>query len=359
MYLHRQVFQTAIYLLFFGSMVGTAMLAAFYAMNRTAHLLIPGVITWGLFFILLIDYLRNEYGFEDREEWIGLQHTRILDDLIDGVYSRGAGDGKDMAFGVWAILQRHARFSLPAPDCDQSGEEIYTTFSRLLVRIKGTSYLLLLAALKHVEGQPSWVPDWAAGDSHDWRGWGNAEIISRKTQISDNMFPASETARTVSLLHDSRGMGLSIRGRRLDTVIACSTFQPTKSSYDEGERQIHIDNITLLLCLQLTQASWEDFYVEMRDVVRKDHFMYWIHHSRGHRERRPAALLSSLLADHSGKHPIALYTGGGHFMLMISPRVTSSDILQAQIDMCNELARQKQAIFDASNIAWSSTYTAP
>jgi hypothetical protein len=195
--------------------------------ERTAHLLIPGVITWGLFFILLTDYLKNEYGFEDREEWIGLQHTRILDDLIDGVYSREAGDGKDMAFGVWAILQRHARFPLPAPDYDQSREEIYTTFSRLLVRIKGTSYLLLLAALKHVEGQPSWVPDWAAGDSHDWRGWGNAEIISRKTQISDYMFPASETARTVSLLHDSRGMGLSIRGRRLDTVIACSTFQPT------------------------------------------------------------------------------------------------------------------------------------
>jgi hypothetical protein len=279
--------------------------------------------------------------------------------LIDGVYSRDAGDGKDMAFGVWAVLQRYARFSLPAPDYEQSPEGIYTTFSQLLVRIKGTSYLLLLAALKNVEGEPSWVPDWAAGSSHDWRSWGNAEMISRKTQISDNMFPASETARTVFLIPGSRGMGLSIRGRRLDTVIACSAFQPTKSSYDEGERQIYIDNLILLLRLELTQASWEDFYVDMRDVVRKDHFMYWIHHSRGHRERRPAALLSSLLADHSGKHPIALYTGGGHFMLMISPRVTSSDILLAQIDMCNELARQKQAIFDASNIAWSSTYTAP
>jgi hypothetical protein len=55
-------------------------------------------------------------------------HQITVDDLIDGIDTREATRSEDMAFGLWAILQRRTRLALPQVDYEESKETIYVAF---------------------------------------------------------------------------------------------------------------------------------------------------------------------------------------------------------------------------------------
>ncbi|KAK8137540.1 heterokaryon incompatibility protein-domain-containing protein [Apiospora sp. TS-2023a] len=84
------------------------------------------------------------------------------------LYSRSAKEPKDMAFGMWAVLERGGALNLPTPDSSLSLGYVYSTFARHLVYITRRADLILLAAVKGVDGQPSWVPDWSAHGTNEW-----------------------------------------------------------------------------------------------------------------------------------------------------------------------------------------------
>jgi hypothetical protein len=108
-------------------------------------------------------------------------HQIIVDDLIDGIDTREATCSEDMAFGLWAILQRRTRLALPQVDYEESKETIYVAFSRVLVQITTSPTLLLVAAMNNMDGQPSWVPDWTPRTQRDC-DWGDIEELIRENK---------------------------------------------------------------------------------------------------------------------------------------------------------------------------------
>ena len=298
--------------LFIVLLAGCVVFAIFYRVSLQMQFLISGIFSWIFGPILLVDLLRDEFSFF-KEHHIFSERQLVMDDLVDGFYVRKAGDAQDMAFGMRAVLQRYAHFTSPTPDYEQSRETIYTKFSRLLVQVNGSPYVLLLAALKNMEGQPSWVPDWAAGNDHEWRSWGNVEDIIREAWVSEDMFWIGKDANTVSLLPGTQGTGLSVRARRLGTVISCSAFKETRSYYDEDEKQIHVQNLTVLLRMGVSKDHWWTFYNEVCKGLRQDHFVHWIKFYEKNRRKGPSTLLFVLLTDKSKAHAKFLLVAGRGF----------------------------------------------
>lgn len=91
----------------------------------------------------------------------------MIEDIVVGLYSRTATEPKDMAFGMWAVLERGGAVNLPAPIYSHDTGDVYRIFAVHLAHITQSLELLLLAAIRGVSGQPSWVPDWSAHKSHE------------------------------------------------------------------------------------------------------------------------------------------------------------------------------------------------
>jgi hypothetical protein len=91
----------------------------------------------------------------------------MIEDIVVGLYSRTATEPKDMAFGVWAVLERGGAVNLPAPIYSHDTGDVHRIFTIHLAHITQSLELLLLAAIRGVSGQPSWVPDWSAHKSHE------------------------------------------------------------------------------------------------------------------------------------------------------------------------------------------------
>jgi hypothetical protein len=83
----------------------------------------------------------------------------IVGDIPHELYARTAKEDKDMAYGMWAVLQRQGATGLPRPDYSSSTAELYRIFTLNLIKTTQSLTPLLLAAVKNVTG-PSWVPDW-------------------------------------------------------------------------------------------------------------------------------------------------------------------------------------------------------
>lgn len=83
------------------------------------------------------------------------------------LYSHSAQDPKDMAFGMWTVLKRGGKLSLPPPNAFLSLGHLYRVFAIHLVHMTERLDLLHIAAVKGTINQPSWVPDSAAHEKDE------------------------------------------------------------------------------------------------------------------------------------------------------------------------------------------------
>jgi hypothetical protein len=258
-----------------------------------------------------------------------LKEQVSVDDLIDGVYTREAKNPKDMAFGLWAVLERRSLSALPNVDYQKPKETIYVEFSRLLLQITGSPHLLLIAAMNNMKGQPSWAPDWTPNMKRECH-WGDIEGLIRFNHGAEDL--KRETKGTIFIPMVSE-RAISVRGRRHGVVIATFVFQRTQSSYQQAEFRKHILNLRLILQLSniMTRASLFD-----GSTVTTLQFHRWQRFLHKHRSKEASVLLS-LLRD---APPFG------------NTKVTSmgdSELFRIHVAVCNALAQDPKIFFKGSN----------
>lgn len=81
-----------------------------------------------------------------------LMHHRAADNLSVGLYRRRASNPKDMAYGVWAVLQQRGAVDLPKPDHGRETHEVYHHLTVQLLSIAKSLDVLYIAAATRQAG---------------------------------------------------------------------------------------------------------------------------------------------------------------------------------------------------------------
>lgn len=290
-----------------------------------------------------------------------------LQDIINDLYNRTARDPKDMAFGMWAILQTRAPFRLPKPDYQQPQAAIYQTFTQLLVQITKSPQLLLYAAIKNVPGGPSWVPDWAAKGNQTW-GDGEAILSDNSTWLRneagdwyDRLLPFATGDAAISFKPGMNNLVLTVRARRALDVTRCFYFQESAlGESNDAQSQIHVHNMRLMLLLMQShrknsdvpgstkvRSTWPKFPRDLVDTFDTAAFDVDLSILESISSSR-LNLWSKFLHKHQSDDPLQVLTllrGGGH---NLKQRAEYKDILGTHVSFCNYLARQEKMIFQGS-----------
>jgi len=272
---------------------------------------------------LLFTRPHTKYG-----SWRRVKRQLNVDELIDGAYTRNATAPKDMAFGLWAILQRRTRLPLPQLNYEEPKESIYVAFSRLLVQITGSPHLILIAAMNNMKGQPSWAPDWTPNGKRECH-WGDIELLIRSNYVKEDAHHKNLGEIRISMMGDR---AVSIRGRRQGVVVATFVFHKTQSKYQQAELRKHILNLETML--QLLEARRMDLphYV---NAGTDSQYRIWKRFLCLHRRKDVPALLALLRDASYGEIPDVVAIG-------------DHELLRFHITTCNILAERERILFQDS-----------
>jgi hypothetical protein len=271
------------------------------------------------------------------------------EELLIGLYSRTATDPKDMAFGMWAILEQEGTVNLPDPDYSHNVAEIYRALTIHLAHITQSLDLLLLAAVRGVPGQPSWVPDWSAHGQHEW----GDNILQLPATNSCGYYIQNHSATdayvkvaaklTPKFQINETGTILTVQGLHICDISLCFRFQWTNGYFQESERENHLENLRLMLIW----ASWKPG--KLPGPIRYDKYQtsfprnllstVWVDES---------SVFSGLNAQHVKKWTsFCLKNHNKNPSELLSVLCSNSDILSIQIVVCNFLAVHKRVPFHA------------
>ncbi|KAF7512785.1 hypothetical protein GJ744_000352 [Endocarpon pusillum] len=294
-------------------------------------------VCFGIYVIALVSQSRLKY------------EKLIKEGFIFGLYYRTATNPKDMAYGMWAILGRGGVANLPTPNYSRDTGDIYRILTVHLAQMTRSLDLLLLAAAQGVHGQPSWVPDWSA---HKKQKWGNLGKLpptdEHGNHLTNNSVSWEVMPRVKPTAHfeiDETQTILTIRARHIGDISKCLRFQRTSNDFHESEREIHIENLRLmLLCAsgQLRKLVRTSF---SRHIINEDwspKYLLEIFRTdvrSALSERNPQHIESwhSFCIKNCDKDPSRI----------ISLLFNNQDIFSIQIAMCNVLAEEQRILFYA------------
>jgi hypothetical protein len=228
-----------------------------------------GYVLWGLALLLLILALRPKDqlpGDARKPKKLRKKHAKTYktDSLVYALYSRQARDPKHMAFGMWAVLEKRARKRLKVPDRSKDTGEIYRIFTASLMQATNALDVLVYSAMRGVPDQPSWVPDWAAHDQHEWKNhvgdveargdYGNG-LTKSLTYFKESLMvvgllprtPTDEVGKTQPLAPyielDEAQSVLTVRACHLAIVSREYQIRRVSDPFQASEREIHLENI--------------------------------------------------------------------------------------------------------------------
>ncbi|KAJ4290816.1 hypothetical protein N0V90_010011 [Kalmusia sp. IMI 367209] len=184
-------------------------------------------------------------------------HFSADDDLLKGLYHRQATNPKDMAYGMWSVLQSRGALGLCPPSHALDVENVYYMLTVHLIKITKSMEFLPMAAARGLPGLPSWVPDWSAANQHKWfthRGDVGVDCQGWSFKTLDDMARVVHLERTKRVLAVSHNEDvLHVRAARLGYVRGCASFHATSDIYSPTEQNLHMENLqTMLMCAEWT-----------------------------------------------------------------------------------------------------------
>lgn len=191
------------------------------------------------------------------------------DDLTISLYTRRATNPKDMAFGLWAVLQQHVGSRTSTPRYTESLARIYSSFSVELLKATGSLYFLVLAAAQKSQGRtPSWVPDWSANNKHDWNV---NELIGSGSQVGLLGFEGSVKERLARLSAPAsfkfHRNTLTVKARIFADINSCIVFRGHNWPSTDIDTEVHAYNLWSMFKLRGLYGyggSIETFYTLLR-----------------------------------------------------------------------------------------------
>jgi hypothetical protein len=275
--------------------------------------------------------------------------------FTSSLYSREASEPKDMAFGIWAVLQKKAVGNLlPQITYADGLSHIYWTLATQIIRQTSSIQLLYLAAAKGILGAPSWVPDWSARNGHQWKtvmsSIRQTDLYGRSEVWYSRLNSYRETEVSAYFELDATGKVLTVRGRHVCDVrrLKFMDFQGTEDTFQESERDIHLRNLGLML----QEASvGKRFRIWLSERDKDKRFPFYLLEQAGKNKHDPwfkerAAQISKwsqFCRRHARRSPSDVLA-----LLESENGPTNESTLETQVMISNILAREGRPIF------WSS-----
>jgi hypothetical protein len=219
---------------------------------------------------------------------------------IDALYSRIATNPKDMAFGMWAVLEKQSSVKFTAPNYACDTGEIYRSFMIHVMRVTRSFDSLIYAAACPYPGQPSWVPDWSAHNRNNWKH------LNRRRAAEDDY----GNDQCLSLVYDAwpgftadpTTLILTVPAYKIATLSACTTIRAISRHFKAEERDIHIENLRWLEMQNAIHRLTSGHTHQHRglfDILlrRKDVLRYW------KKDKDPIKALANLEYLHSTNDP--------------------------------------------------------
>lgn len=179
--------------------------------------------------------------------------TATVDDITCGTYIRKAQQPRDMAFGIWAVLQKRSSYQLPILDPTAALSQIYWTLAVHIVQINRSVNLLYLAACQRMIGAPSWVPDWSAADLHSWQA--DLTLATQTDECGDlvskegSQSLAWHQTEDATCAFDSPTTRLTVRARRICRIDYCARFEVAREHYEREQHDLYLTNLSMALNL--------------------------------------------------------------------------------------------------------------
>lgn len=203
-------------------------------------------------------------------------------DLANAICAREAGEIRDKAFALQAILQRLMEKELPVPNSSRLVDDIYEELTVRVLDATQSLQFLTYAAWSPLPGKSSWVPNWADGFE---RLWLQPPIVGGEPY---NATPGSKSSWT---RRPENSNVLVVRGKQLYDEIRCISVGKTQAVTDtedhrDAQRTLlvrHIEVITGMfeyyhydrgivakrlqeMGLPVPPDSWMVFFVVMRTL---------------------------------------------------------------------------------------------
>jgi len=288
-------------------------------------------VVWSLVLLALTVFTFSHRSLFSIEKVFGERDkTYTTDDMVNAIYTRQATDPRDMAFGMWAVLEKRAATKLEVPDYSQDIGNVYHSLAVYLIRMTSSLDPLLYAAAESYPNQPSWVPNWAACEEH---GWGpNVGEITVTDDYGNGV--AHSASRSDSLHIDIRTSEsiLAVHAYHVATISMHVKLNETSDQWVTGEDDLHLRNVRWIhwCAAQKIQREWWQltpayYWWDTPSLVRRTLWNLFIHASRKRSASEVHALLKSTL--------------------LASPPLRF--IRETFIARCNLLARGKKAVFIA------------
>lgn len=251
----------------------------------TSGAIVAGILAYGIGAAI--------YGLKSHRRSFEMKYTLLTEEaLLTGLYSRQAKEPKDMAYGLWAVLKRSGTKGLPEPDYSIDTGDIYKTFTTHVMRMTQSMDPLLLAALKGIEGQPSWVPDWTAravlGCRLPPRQCGKLGMKAVFPSYSDGEIALGNRPQ-VHFGFSNNETVLNVWGSEISHITLTACFQKTSQDYLNREKTAHLHNLRLILDYSLLGAMGKQSFGAAAGEVSA-----WVSFCKNHSDESLERLLKSL-----------------------------------------------------------------
>jgi hypothetical protein len=178
-------------------------------------------------------------------------HNSTTNELLTALYSRRAKDPKDMAFGLWAVLDRRAGKKLKLPGYSHNTGDVYRDFTVHLANITNSMDFLLYAAARNYPGQPSWVPDWTASEKHIWASK-VGEIRTSDDYGNRVNYHTRHVFSSRVIVNRIRSV-ITVSAYNVATISMCVKIRKTSDTFRDTERNIHLENARYIYIYEATR----------------------------------------------------------------------------------------------------------
>jgi hypothetical protein len=343
-----------------------------FVMTLNSIVLLPLLFIWSFFSPSFLKQRRRRRDY-------------LAEDLSYGILSRKATDPKDMAFGVYGVLQKFDGIEMLPPDYSRTVGEIYLSFCVRLLPMHRFS-LLRIAAMKTMPGQPSWVPDWSNEFPPEIRRYDTptyqtpdlSKKLDHATQLLLNL-PGfgSTSSRHHDMIQEvdnrqaytqtnpwiwdpSVSHILKVRGIHLGTITSVHRFQEAKEIFSEDQRPIHLGNLESMVAfvkefdnIHMVKAFGDLFHgasiSESRNEIQTWTLRNWVKFTLQRRHESPHLMLQELQNTRWDFVRFLLWDHVSPFGTCFGRKregdTRRSTILRAQLLLSHYLAKTNQQLF--------------
>jgi hypothetical protein len=305
------------------------------------------------------DNILTRFGRSKIPRSVTMQRVSDFANICMELCTRKVKEPKDKSFAVHAFLKKLSTHC-STPDYGKPTGQIYRELSTQILEMSSSLQILLAASVSSMPAEPSWVADWNADFNSFW--------IKPESIFDRRKYRATKNSKSIWKWGASGN--LLVRGRRLGTgILRCPTFQKTSSIYLESEAPIHLSNIAAMLK-----------FFDLCHITRPDHYQ-WEHETWEILDRRVILRGRAPInpTEMHGEIPVAWketmqtmqerqMSPSEALSVLISPQLLPenlrpqgfnswlqslwfshrSDVLKAQISLCNLLAGSGRTLFGIS-----------